>query len=373
MKKLLIVAAAVLWAGTAFAKHERNNQRCYDCHTMHASISHDYAGGNAGVGSVTVPFEGTGYANLLQQNGTNATCLGCHNDTVLDTPVWGDTTDTRYSTGTRSGGALNGVVNGRTILGTYSDWMGHTLGSLLPPPGFSNTNAWPTTGQGLNCANCHAVHGGATNSFRHLGGVADMGWDGVKYSASNPFLTNYPTKNPVATFDATYDVTVVANAAVTGSRDARRVVYGLGGNGMNAYCGVCHGDFHGTANTGSAADFVRHPTTGVTRTAASWFVTGAQVGSVTAGGVVRPVWADATGTTFQVGCTTCHKAHGNKHAFALIWPTNAGDAAAINYESGDGAVFQDLCATCHVQARTTAAAGTNGFTPSGTFDNGVRP
>jgi hypothetical protein len=375
MKKILMVAAALAWASTASAKHERNSQTCYDCHTMHASISHEYTAATAFTKGSAQTFGANGYVKLLQRDGTNATCLGCHDAEKggHNTDVYG--ADTVTYQGARSAGGLNGQVNGFTLDAGYADYMGHTLGSLTAPPGFNNAAAWPTANdEGLTCAKCHAVHGGALDSFRHLGGVADMGWKGVKYQSNNPYLTNYPTKNPAATFDATYDVTVLASATDSkGSRDARRIVYGVGGNGLNKYCGVCHGNFHGDANVGTKSDigFRRHPTSGQTRNAADWFVSGAQVGSTIIGGVVRPAWADASGGTFQVNCTSCHKAHGNKHAFGLIWPTNAAVTATTNYEEGDGAVYQDLCATCHVQAQTTAYKTGNGFTPVDTFINGV--
>ncbi len=399
MKKMIMVAAALAWASTASAKHERNNQTCYDCHTMHASISHNYGdagtftGGSICAGGTCSPFGANGYVKLLQRNGTNATCLGCHNG--VDTDVYG--ADNVTYLGFRSGGGLNGAVDGLTLDTGYADYMGHTLGSMALPPGFSNAAAWPTANdEGLTCAKCHAVHGGAPNAFRWLGGVADMGWEGVKYSATNPFLTAYPTKNPGTIFDPGYDVTVLASGG-NGSRDVRRVVYGVGtnnangANGLNRYCAVCHGNFHGAANTGTASDvgFRRHPTSGETRNASAWFVSGAQVGGTTTAtavnAVVRPVWVDAAGTQFQVGCTTCHKAHGNKHAFGLIWPTNS--ATVVNAEEGDGGLFQDLCATCHVQAQTTAYRGAGqigagwsssrtpfgGYTPADTFVNGVKP
>lgn len=385
MKKMIMVAAALAWASTASAKHERNSQTCSDCHTMHASISHNYTDALAFTkGSVkTDAFGANGYVKLLQRDGTNATCLGCHDAEHggTNTDVYG--ADLVTYKGARSAGGLNGTVSGFTMDAGYADFMGHTLGSLAVPPGFNNAAAWPTANdEGLTCAKCHAVHGGALDSFRLLGGVADMGWTGVKYQAANPFLTNYPTKNPATTFDPNYDVTVLASATgALGSRDARRILYGVGTNnpngpnGMNRYCGVCHGNFHGAANVGTKSDvgFRRHPTSGETRNAADWFVSGAQVGDTTIGGVVRPVWVDAAGTTFQVGCTTCHKAHGNKHAFGLIWPTNAAVTATTNYEEGDGAVYQDLCATCHVQAQTTAYKTGNGFAPADTFINGVKP
>lgn len=43
---------------------------------------------------------------------------------------------------------------------------------------------------------------------------------------------------------------------------------------------------------------------------------------------------------------SCHKAHGNRNPFGLIFMTGTG---ATVTEDGDGGVYKDLCRQCHTQ------------------------
>jgi hypothetical protein len=45
-------------------------------------------------------------------------------------------------------------------------------------------------------------------------------------------------------------------------------------------------------------------------------------------------------------CFSCHKSHGNKNGFGLIYMAGSGTTVT---EEGDGGQYKDLCRQCHVQ------------------------
>ena len=55
----------------------------------------------------------------------------------------------------------------------------------------------------------------------------------------------------------------------------------------------------------------------------------------------------ATGTDVTPSCFSCHKAHGNKNPFGLIYMSGTGTVT----EQGDtgGRALEDLCRQCHSQ------------------------
>ena len=363
MKKL-IVAAALAYAGLASAGeyHKGEALKCSQCHTMHMSRQHSLRNGSAD----TTPLSGTPNAKLLIQAGTNQTCLACHDGNHYP-DVFGADYNAAWN---RSAGALNGNVPGHTSPGlsnpagqqstyapgviAYADWMGHTLGSLATPPGFAGaTFTASSTGEGFNCSNCHAVHG--SNAFRNAGMSRYMGYDEEFGKATNPFGTAGASYS-MGTVDLTKDVSVMNG----NSKATVDITFGAGtgANGMNAFCAACHGNFHGDANTKAATgtDFIRHPTTGVVRLGTTYgsLITGAQTD------LVRPNWTDTAAKNFEVGCVTCHKAHGNARGFGLIYPSNVG--AVVDYENGDAPTIdkgnsreyfnvRSLCITCHPMGR----------------------
>lgn len=355
MKKLIFAVAAFAWAGAAFAGdyHKSATLKCSECHTMHASRQHALDG--AGVD----PLYSTGintaiaYEKLLLANGVNETCLACHNAQGAVPDVLGVNASS-FASGKRSAGALNGTVGTHSPGGTYADYMGHTLGTSLTPPGDAISYVASAV-EGFNCADCHAVHG--SGAYRNLGLSSYMGPAPLAHDATNPFTTVGPTYAAVGapgrnSLVTTNDVSIL-DAART--YDTDKVKFGEGTGGMNAYCGVCHGNFHGTANTVSVIDasFVRHPTTGIERT-------GNLIGSdANATVLVRPSWKDETAKVFEVACLSCHKGHGNERGYGLLYPqitTTPGAATAVanvNLEEGDGAStnVRNLCITCHPMGR----------------------
>jgi len=355
MKKLSFAIIGLL-AGAAFAGdyHISTTLRCSECHTMHASRTH---GLNAQAFESTFLDIGVMAApnrNLLIMDGTNATCLACHDAKTFAPDVLGTQTDGITTGAVRSAGALNAdATSGFTAGAGYDHFDGHTLGSDAVPPGFVGTYE-PTPQENFNCANCHAVHGSA--AYRNLGLSIYMGLPGQSGQAANPFGSAGPAYNALPPGAATRNADTATDDAFVSNLTARTylttdVVFKKGTGGMNAYCAVCHGYFHGDGNTRDligGVDFVRHPTTGIVRDVAMTpLIAGAQTD------LVRPAWV-AQGSTesgnFEAACLSCHKGHGNQNGYGLIYATTG---AVTNFEQGDGTAgeIRTLCITCHAQGR----------------------
>jgi hypothetical protein len=358
MKKLFI-AVALMGFGAAYAGdyHSGEELKCQQCHTMHASRTHNFeinADGTIG-GSPILYNGGAGFDKLLVGGSTNATCLSCHNrNGTSGYDVFGQGGSLNQK---RSAGALNMVAGATDIAaqslgltpsgGAFQPQMGHSLGFKGTAPGGTGAYDSSATTYGFSCADCHEVHGSA--AYRNLG---------PQYSGLVAFAAGaQPTYKIDATLavDATVDV-IEATAADYNTANVK-FASGGGANRMNAYCGTCHGNFHSDANTQNAGvtAFVRHPT----GNAVTAYDFASADPRYTARDVVRPVYT--TTTEVSPGCLTCHKAHGNARAYGLIHPAEAG--ANTDLENGDLAGVTDytgtrtfynpksLCSTCHYQGK----------------------
>jgi hypothetical protein len=359
MKKIVAAVAFLAWAGLAAAGeyHAYDTLKCSQCHTMHASRSHAFQSASPSV----LPTPGVGNEKLLVGASVNETCLSCH-DSGGGHDVFG------AATFGRSGGALNavgGAIGAHTVGvaadGTaYAEFMGHTLGARLAPPGFDgDPTIWTaSTASEFECSDCHAVHG--STSYRNLANTH------ARTPLKDPnTVVSYQTGG---TFDPAYDVNLTQKSMAT-----KDISFGIGGaanykgnattptNNMNAVCASCHGNFHGVANTGVSPAFIRHPTSGVSMKAS---------GAIASApfDLVRPAFNIADKSTFEPACLTCHKGHGNARGFGLIYPgvveatdygAKATGASVLNYEEGDAVKgtsssfpIRNLCITCHSQGRT---------------------
>ena len=405
MKKLSFVLAALAFAGLAQAGeyHRMGQLRCTDCHTMHASRQHSMktdGSGVTGIGAGMNATTGTPNDRLLIANGVNATCLACHDGQSFAPDVLGANAGS-VAAGTRSAGFLNELSESAPATN-----YGHTLETTATPPGFSGT--W-WLGQPMECENCHAVHGSRAYRNAGLGRVATS-----QGAASAVFANVGATYTFVAAggVDSTVDVSIdssdgaahnalsVVNGTISNTFETAKIRFGKGSgnatnslftglgmagvtapktlapNGMNSYCAACHGNFHGDTNTlgGTSTNsstgvttqhYIRHPTSNVVRTDATF--TGAFTGvkdtdptvvlNSVQGDLVRAVFTANDKTAFEVGCLTCHKAHGNDRPFGLLFPSHIG--AVSNYEHGDAAALgggdypiRNLCITCHPMGKS---------------------
>jgi hypothetical protein len=191
-----------------------------------------------------------------------------------------------------------------------------------------------------------------------------FGTTGPRFNMLNEFVDGTAGRSAAAPGDDVFVETAVRTYATA------NVQFRAGSAGMNSYCAVCHGNFHGDGNTRDligGVDFVRHPTSGVVRNVSSGVpllnFANAQTGvtQVAQFAFVRPAWVTAeglTGQNFEAACLSCHKGHGNANGYGLLYPSNVG--AVSNFENGDAAPsatvvanenLRNLCITCHAQGR----------------------
>jgi hypothetical protein len=364
MKKLITLGIAFVAilaiSATAGDYHSGATLNCAECHVMHFSESHgltdDGAGSNVALGAGG-PF------HYLLRNHVNELCLTCHDGNAWAPDVLGATTGGLTPNG-RLGGALNKA--GAAVTG-YHESDGHSLDFMGAAPGqtaATATAAWTNT-DGLDCTDCHTQHGRKAGSGATATSIyRNLSWPGSSAAAgymSYAVGTFDGTKDVFERFPASYDVADVDFA----EPDATASEYAL-------FCSKCHGDFHGNAAstnmrnqaaTNVAAEWLRHP------------VADANIGVAGGGGssvsrawgartyrvkVLSPLedWGTqgtALGTASTVShtpsCMTCHKAHGTKNAYGLIFPDyNLADGSmtAIT-EDGGGSDYMGLCRQCHVQ------------------------
>jgi len=349
MSRLLLVTGAALMvvfaAGISFAGdyHMGDTGFCSDCHTMHFSRSHDMSGGS---GDATWKL-GSGPNEYLLKNNPNHLCLACHDDQPGIPDVLGS--DINGVTGGRSAGAMNrvGGVPG------YPEWTGHTLGSTAQAPG----GTWAHAGAGLDCLDCHSGHGrgsGFRNLFVENGG-ASITVSYAKGSQSQAGKDVYEAWTPPA----------------PGQPDDLNLHYGQDNvnliepdqtkSGAAAFCKSCHTNFHGDKGGievgGTAAgEWIRHPNSNcdigglggghsqLSRYADRLYRIRVMSAAGQGWGVQGQKWAGAP-TNLTPTCLSCHKAHGNKHAFGLILATGTQPIG----EDGDSDDTRMTCTQCHKQ------------------------
>jgi hypothetical protein len=111
------------------------------------------------------------------------------------------------------------------------------------------------------------------------------------------------------------------------------------------------GQAGGQGSAANAAPWKRHPVADVNiGTPGATFISSlARYASLTNKVKVmdsQGLWT-GTGTdnTLTPSCMSCHKGHGDKNAFGLIFMSGTGTRS----EEGDGGVYKDLCRQCHSQ------------------------
>mgnify|MGYP003574440808 CR=1 FL=1 len=365
LRGLICVAAlAVATAAFAGAYHNGSTLTSSDCHVMHYSQTHGYTP-SSGTGGQFTPLGPGGPFHYLLRDHVNELCLACHDGASSAPDVLEANTGNAY---VRQAGALN-VLGGN---GLYPHNTGHTLGSTEVAPG--SDPAWSDP-NGLNCANCHAVHGGGfgpgwsgpSGSYRNLGGfgtVLGSGF-GITYARGDVDGPNSGANLGYWVFETN---SAGSNANHYGY-DA--VTFNEPDNTTSMYanaCKACHTNFHGAvgdpATVGGVLDgttyheFVRHPNGGVDIGAIGgghsnltrFVAEGAsQLHVMSPAGTPRGSYT-ATDTDLTPSCMTCHKAHGNQNAFGLIYVIGENAGGGAMTEEGDGGVdVRNMCRACHVQ------------------------
>ena len=344
---LLGLLALLPWAASTGEYHNGATLLCYDCHTMHYSQSHGYAGGT--LSPTPAPggnwLGGGGpFKNLLKVAGGNVNdlCLACHDGQNFAPDVLAG----NFNAYVRQAGALNRVGSAAP----YQDWKGHTLDMTATPPGGVSTIT-------IDCLQCHNKHGSA--SYRNLNGAVN-----ITYTKGQPYATR--TK----TVDVWLKQWTLGDLAGNYAYDSVRFNERTPNDSAYAdFCQGCHQSFHGfvgdlkIGGDLTTGGFLRHPSAQVNIGAMGGGHS--SIAQYNAGRTRVHVMSNATADylanpgagTFTVAdgltpsCFSCHKAHGNQNPFGLIFldrnsPTVT-EEGTPNLLPGDG--MRSLCGQCHVQ------------------------
>ena len=381
---VLLVAVAALVGFTTLAiagdYHVGRLLVCTDCHVAHGSQTHGY-GSDADSTWLGPHTSDPPYDKLLRGETVNNLCLNCHEGrTSVPDVLQAATSPPPHG---RSAGGLNipaGTTHGYTSDPAYTEGMGHTLWSTKSPPGVA-AGAPPIGTDGLECSDCHRVHG--NKYFRNMNGdvstststFLNPAWFGKEVTYE---IGATPSANPATVWvleksPHTYDNDNVQYTEV----DQTRSAYG-------EWCGTCHGNFHGnltSANIEQAGIVVRHPTAGVNLSPTSWKITDATHRLKVMDKAAQWATAGTASADMTPSCFTCHKSHGNQNRFGLIFVIPQADASgptaplpasstidprlanatrlASMTEEGDGGLQRELCRNCHGMGRWPTGNPTN--------------
>ncbi len=322
---VLLLSAGLISVAFGGDYHMGATLICSDCHVAHFSLNHNYSGGTPSPLGADGPYE------FLLKNDINALCLSCHDDTTSAPDVYGEHNNNYV----RQAGALT------TGAAPHQDYKGHSL-------------------QFLTCITCHDPHGDpgighpTGSQYRNL--KARPG-----YVSSNRFVTYAAGSNDLGRdiFERDAGLGQIATHYSQANIDFNEP--NSSASAIGRWCQSCHGLFHGSSSTStmrnqsasSGAGWLRHPTAD-----ADIGALGGEWSSLAAlNDASRPnrvkvasptgVWSQPYPLGVTPTCLSCHKAHGNKNPFGLLYMSGTGQIT----EEGDtgGAQAVDLCRQCHVQ------------------------
>jgi len=343
---LMVLTLVIATTALAGEYHYQSNLNCQECHTMHYSQSHQYDSALADAGHLNATPQADmagGAKKYLLRNSDSDLCLSCHDGQTFAPDVKGDETPPTGGAYIREAGAL-------TTGGTnHENYKGHTLGVSATPPG-------GTMSITLQCTNCHEPHGNA--NYRNLDG-------------SSPVITYAKGSNNITkdVFLRSWSLGVIATNYSVDNVDFNEPDSTK--SAMGQFCKGCHTDFHGKSgdsNMGSTSTgWLHHPTADADIGASvsdykhssldvfKSRVYRAKVMSPTGDwGTQGTAWASAP-SDLTPTCITCHKSHGNRNPFGLIYLSGTNVSTTLSEEgdtegnSGTGSGMRKLCNQCHAQ------------------------
>lgn len=321
--------------------HVGDSLLCSDCHTMHSSMAHDWAGGAVAPGpALDGNWLGATGPNpsLLRAASAIDVCLACHDGRTFAPDV--------------VGADVNGLVErsaGHFFDVDAPNHRGHNIrrGLSSDPDEYCGRCHFEGTmaTAAVQCVDCHAKHG--NGNFRNLQWVSAPGQESEIRAYIRPGVSDLQR----------YEGANVRYPSPSGSefREVTNV------------CIDCHHAFMDgwtyTTNDpwGSGSPFIRHPGTnsewgahrpinrpGANTDPANWMNEG---GAGRGFGVARLKFLVRGASSFaeaevvqgsnEVFCLTCHKAHGSEHAFGLRWDNGSPVSSAED---------TNACRQCHAGA-----------------------
>jgi hypothetical protein len=333
---ILLLPFVLFLTNSCFANElhtEHEDLQCSDCHTMHYS-----EGGQP----VTTP-SGESYAGpseyLIRADSINLLCLSCHDSGTGGTnggPVVRGVAAYESSVLKRAGGFFQRTMGIAAHKGHSLGVLNETAPGSNPPVRFSS---------GLTCVSCHDPHG--NDNYRSL-----------KTSVGNGTNLKVSYINGVYSRQSSIFQNVLQPASLHYSTGNIRYTRDDNEDGLSHWCQGCHSDIHsplGRFNsrslihqTYSGSSEFYHPTMGVTMSQAmmnrlidvsGWFNKYASRVPVVSPSNQIP--GTSMNSDNQVGCMTCHKAHGSNNKAGLIYD----DAQKAALE--DGKSLNQTCQQCH--------------------------
>jgi hypothetical protein len=284
---LAILAIALVDRPAAAGEwHNGPTSVCSDCHTMHNSQQ------GSPMRYDRNPEPGP---HLLRHADSLSLCIHCHDGAMPGSP---DVVAPVSYTADPPGGFFPTNY-------TNPSGIAHVLGTakgLVPPGG--------TQAMVLTCVSCHDPHGGP--NFRNL--QAD------------------PLRKGTRQLVAAKQKVVADGSNASSVYLSSNITYKAG---MSAWCGRCHGDFHGrsSGSEGTGSPWLRHPQDQALSSSKHVDYT-YWLGPVSNRVRVQsPTDDDIPSSDDQVFCLSCHKAHGSSNHSTLIY--------------ADGARLSSTCEQCH--------------------------
>jgi len=334
------VAVLAIAAFPAMAFHDGGVAECAGCHTMH----------NSQDGSLVDPDSPNGNAWLLVDATPSDVCLGCH-ATHLGTVFGSDPLVPPVEHGAGNFVFLleDNINDGHA--GATSPILGEAAGHSIVAPSMmvgadsvlSSAPGGTFPSSALGCSSCHDPHGNA--SFRLLYGAG-------------------PVQDGLYTFtNAAPDAVAINMNSTTPESNSNHSAYH---DGMSAWCGNCHGDFH---NNNTKLIHPSGSTLGgtIAQTYNSYNGTEDIGGGLQATAYLAAVpFEDAANTitsttgpsaSSKVMCLTCHRAHATSAPNAGRWDFNVTLLEDDGVESGSYVIpdpysspnQRSLCNKCHAK------------------------
>ncbi len=282
----------------------------------------------------------------------NETCKKCHDGGGQAPDVFESDTGYNIPENGREAGALNNVSS----YGEYAPYKGHTLGDTSVAP----LGTWSNP-QGLNCADCHDPHGNTNGAVDIKGNPIENVYRNLNTNAGNAPDGSINVSYAIGPAnDITKDIFEKLKEG-NNKYDISNIDFNKPDNTKSAiteFCKKCHSNILGNSNgNGLSGRFTMHPAAGINIGEASGKSSDEHSTKTIFGnksyrvkvmsdsgdwGTHRSKWISISGSLTPT-CLSCHKAHGNRNSFGLIYAKGTANLG----EDGDGKSVTDLCHQCH--------------------------